>query len=44
METTVYFVRHAQSIYSEGEERSRGLTDAGKNDSLEVKELCLSPR
>ncbi|TBL78916.1 histidine phosphatase family protein [Paenibacillus thalictri] len=37
MRTFVYFVRHAESPYIEGMERSRGLSDRGKSDALKVK-------
>ncbi|MHA7966768.1 histidine phosphatase family protein [Paenibacillus sp. CAU 1782] len=34
--TIIYFVRHAESFYIAGEERSRGLSPKGKNDALRV--------
>lgn len=37
-DTTIYFVRHAKSEYVDGQERSRGLTDEGKQDAQLVKE------
>ncbi|MEF3305944.1 histidine phosphatase family protein [Paenibacillus sp. GYB003] len=37
--TTVYFIRHAESIYTDGNERERGLTDKGKRDALRVRDL-----
>lgn len=36
MKTFIYFVRHAESPFVFGEERSRGLSDKGKSDALEV--------
>ncbi|MBH5317644.1 histidine phosphatase family protein [Paenibacillus sp. GSMTC-2017] len=39
MSTFVYFVRHAQSIFVEGQERKRGLSGKGKLDALTVKEI-----
>lgn len=39
METIIYFVRHAESIYVEGKERSRGLSEVGKSDSLMIRDL-----
>lgn len=35
--TVLYFVRHAESLYAPGEERSRGLTERGKFDALRVR-------
>ncbi|MEO2203833.1 histidine phosphatase family protein [Paenibacillus pabuli] len=37
--TTLYFVRHAESAYVEGQERERGLTDQGRLDAAAVAEL-----
>ncbi|MFF2887329.1 histidine phosphatase family protein [Paenibacillus sp. NPDC057967] len=42
METILYLVRHAQSIYAEGEERSRGLTVEGEKHAFLVKDLLES--
>lgn len=42
MYTTIYFVRHAESPYIEGEERSRGLSDKGLLDAIRVKELMIN--
>ncbi|RKN79140.1 histidine phosphatase family protein [Paenibacillus ginsengarvi] len=39
--TVVYFVRHADSVYVEGAERERGLTDQGKRDALTVCDLLF---
>lgn len=41
METIIYFVRHAESIYSEGTERTRGLTDKGRLDALKVQSILI---
>lgn len=37
--TVLYFVRHAQSVYVEGSERTRGLTDQGRLDAERVKDV-----
>ncbi|WP_426450802.1 histidine phosphatase family protein [Paenibacillus sp. S-38] len=37
--TTVYFVRHAASPYSAGQERERGLSAAGEEDALRAARL-----
>jgi len=42
METIIYFVRHAESIYVEGEERTRGLSIQGTNDAETIKEILKS--
>lgn len=42
--TTLYFVRHAESPYVEGEERNRGLSDKGLLDALIVKDLLVNER
>ncbi|MDN8589436.1 histidine phosphatase family protein [Paenibacillus sp. 11B] len=34
--TALYFVRHAESEYMEGQERERGLTEQGKGDAATV--------
>lgn len=34
--TALYFIRHAQSEYMEGQERERGLTEQGKRDAATV--------
>ncbi|WP_438350415.1 histidine phosphatase family protein [Paenibacillus sp. FA6] len=41
-QTRIYFVRHAESPFIEGEERSRGLSDKGMLDSMKVKELLIN--
>lgn len=42
--TTIYFVRHAESPYVVGEERTRGLSEKGLRDALIVKELMVNER
>lgn len=39
MQTALYFVRHGESIFVEGQERNRGLSDKGKLDAHTVKEI-----
>lgn len=39
METVVYFVRHADSAFVEGQERERGLSEQGARDAKVIKEL-----
>ncbi|GIP53385.1 histidine phosphatase family protein [Paenibacillus vini] len=39
METVVYFVRHADSAFVEGQERERGLSEQGARDAKIIKEL-----
>lgn len=39
MNTIVYMVRHAESPYDEGTERTRGLTTKGKSDVEKVTEI-----
>lgn len=39
MKTFIYFVRHAESPYIEGMERTRGLSDKGKLDTLKINEI-----
>ncbi|MBB6024696.1 2,3-bisphosphoglycerate-dependent phosphoglycerate mutase [Paenibacillus sp. JGP012] len=39
METIVYMVRHAESPYDEGTERTRGLTSAGQMNAAKVTEI-----
>lgn len=41
MKMTVYMVRHAESPYDEGNERTRGLTAKGKAD-IEIVTKLLS--
>ncbi len=40
-QTFIYFVRHAESAYIEGAERSRGLTEQGKQDAKKIKDILL---
>jgi len=37
--TFIYFVRHAESIYVEGTERSRSLSEKGMADALTIKDI-----
>ncbi|GIO40774.1 histidine phosphatase family protein [Paenibacillus apis] len=39
METVLYFVRHAESIYVEGKERTRGLSDKGMKDAQTIRTI-----
>jgi len=39
MMTTVYFIRHAHSPYIPGMERTKGLSDRGRQDAAEVARL-----
>ena len=41
MKTTIYMVRHAESPYDEGDERTRGLTEKGKRDAEKVTKLLF---
>lgn len=41
MITTIYMVRHAESPYDEGDERTRGLTAKGKLDIEKVTKLLI---
>lgn len=41
MKTIIYMVRHAESPYDEGDERTRGLTAKGKVDAEKVTKLLL---
>lgn len=40
--TTIYFVRHAESVYVEGRERSRGLSESGAEDARAVRDILLA--
>ncbi|WP_379248741.1 histidine phosphatase family protein [Paenibacillus sp. GCM10028914] len=42
VETKLYFVRHAESGYVEGKERTRGLSEKGKGDSQTILEIFKS--
>lgn len=39
MKTFIYMVRHGESPKTEGNERTRGLTDKGKSDAYRITEL-----
>ncbi|TBL78917.1 hypothetical protein EYB31_11850 [Paenibacillus thalictri] len=39
MHTNIYFVRHGESPKTEGNERTRGLTENGFVDALHIAEL-----
>lgn len=39
MKTVIYMVRHAESPYNEGTERTRGLTTKGNGDVEKVTEI-----
>ncbi|WP_054939191.1 histidine phosphatase family protein [Paenibacillus ihuae] len=39
MRTIIYFIRHAESLYAEGQERSRGLSERGMGDAFRVQTL-----
>ncbi|MGI2297788.1 hypothetical protein [Paenibacillus sp. GXUN7292] len=39
METILYFVRHADSVFVEGSERTRGLSDQGVRDAQVVRNI-----
>lgn len=41
-ETFIYLIRHAESAYRHGEERSRGLTDAGRAEARRVADRLRS--
>ncbi|WP_373231355.1 histidine phosphatase family protein [Cohnella sp.] len=41
MKTIIYMVRHAESPYTEGNERTRGLTPKGKVDVERVTEILM---
>lgn len=41
MKTNIYMVRHAESPYDEGDERTRGLTAKGKDDAEKVTKLLI---
>ncbi|MGZ9583655.1 histidine phosphatase family protein [Paenibacillus marinisediminis] len=41
MNTIVYVVRHAESLFVEGKERTRGLTDRGLADALTIKSILM---
>lgn len=37
--TVIYFVRHAESVYVEGQEKARGLSPQGRLDAVRVADL-----
>lgn len=37
--TTIYLIRHAESVYVEGRERSRGLSKQGQRDAVRIKSI-----
>ncbi|WP_379154916.1 histidine phosphatase family protein [Paenibacillus sp. sgz5001063] len=39
MTTTIYLIRHAESLYTEGQERERGLSEQGKADAERVRSI-----
>lgn len=39
MTTTLYFVRHCESPYIEGQERSKGISTVGEQDAMKIVEL-----
>ncbi len=39
MRTMIYFIRHAESLYAEGQERLRGLSERGMVDALRVRTI-----
>ncbi|MVP01830.1 histidine phosphatase family protein [Paenibacillus lutrae] len=41
MQIILYFVRHAESVYAAGAERTRGLTEQGKQDAGRVRDLLM---
>jgi 2,3-bisphosphoglycerate-dependent phosphoglycerate mutase len=44
MGTTVYLIRHPESVYVEGRERSRGLSRQGQQDALIIKSIMQDKR
>ncbi|TNJ68126.1 histidine phosphatase family protein [Paenibacillus hemerocallicola] len=39
MNTIIYFIRHAESVFVEGAERERGLTEKGKRDTTIIRDI-----
>ncbi|KWX74170.1 histidine phosphatase family protein [Paenibacillus jilunlii] len=39
MRTIVCLIRHAESLYVEGQERERGLSEQGKSDAVRIKSI-----
>lgn len=44
LNTTLYFVRHAESVYVEGQERERGLTERGMLDAAKIADVLVQER
>jgi 2,3-bisphosphoglycerate-dependent phosphoglycerate mutase len=44
MNTIIYFIRHAESIFVEGAERERGLTENGKRDTTIIRDTLKDER
>jgi len=42
METILFFIRHAESVYVEGKERTRGLSEQGMKDANKVRDILKS--
>ncbi|OZB96161.1 histidine phosphatase family protein [Paenibacillus sp. XY044] len=42
MKTYIYMVRHGESPKLEGNERTRGLTDKGKSDTIRITEVLMN--
>jgi 2,3-bisphosphoglycerate-dependent phosphoglycerate mutase len=42
VETILFFVRHAESVYVEGKERTRGLSEQGMKDALKIRDILRS--
>lgn len=42
MKTFIYFVRHAESIFVEGKERTRGLSHKGLNDAISIRDRLFA--
>jgi len=42
MNTNIYLVRHAESLFVKGQEESRELTDKGLNDSICITDILLN--
>lgn len=39
METILYFIRHAESVFEEGKERTRGLSAQGRKDAQTISDI-----
>ena len=42
VKTFIYFVRHAESIFIEGKERVRGLSDKGMEDAISIRDRLVT--